>query len=48
MINEGRNVLETDPQIALIPSFVLFLTVLMLNLAGDRIREYFDVKEGGL
>jgi peptide/nickel transport system permease protein len=48
MINEGRNVLETDPQIALIPSFVLFLTVLMLNLAGDRIREFFDVKEGGL
>jgi peptide/nickel transport system permease protein len=48
MINEGRTVLETDPQIALIPSFVLFLTVLMLNFAGDRIREYFDVKEGGL
>jgi len=48
MINEGRTVLETDPQIALIPSFILFLTVLMLNFAGDRIREYFDVKEGGL
>jgi peptide/nickel transport system permease protein len=48
MINEGRNALETDPQIALIPSFILFLTVLMLNFAGDRIREYFDVKEGGL
>jgi len=48
MINEGRNVLETDPQIALIPSAVLFLTVLMLNFAGDRVREYFDVKEGGL
>jgi peptide/nickel transport system permease protein len=48
MINEGRNVLETEPQIALIPSFVLFLTVLMLNFAGDRIREFFDVKEGGL
>jgi peptide/nickel transport system permease protein len=48
MINEGRTVLESDPQIALIPSFVLFLTVLMLNFAGDRIREYFEVKEGGL
>ena len=48
MINEGRNVLETDPQIALIPSAVLFMTVLMLNFAGDRVREYFDVKEGGL
>lgn len=48
MINEGRTALETDPQIALIPSFILFLTVLMLNFAGDRVREYFDVKEGGL
>jgi peptide/nickel transport system permease protein len=48
MINEGRNVLETDPQICLIPSFVLFLTVLMLNFAGDHVREYFDVREGGL
>ena len=48
MINEGRNALDTDPQIALIPSFVLFVTVLALNLAGDRVREYFDVKEGGL
>ena len=38
----------TDPLIALIPCFVMFLTVLALNLAGDRVREYFDVKEGGL
>ena len=36
------------PQIALIPSFVMFLTVLTLNFVGDRVREYFDVKEGGL
>lgn len=48
MINEGRSALETEPYIVLIPCFVLFLTVLSLNLAGDRLREYFDVKEGGL
>jgi ABC-type dipeptide/oligopeptide/nickel transport system permease subunit len=24
---------------------VLFITVLALNYAGDRIRDYFDVKE---
>ena len=38
----------TNPMISLIPCFVMFLTVLSLNLAGDRVREYFDVKEGGL
>ncbi len=48
MINEGRNFLATHPAISLIPSAVMFLTVLSLNLAGDRVREYFDVKEGGL
>lgn len=48
MINDGRTVLETEPYICLIPCAVLFLTVLALNLAGDRIREYLDVKEGGL
>jgi len=48
MINEGRGYLDTNPMISLIPCFVLFLTVLSLNLAGDRVREYFDVKEGAL
>jgi ABC-type dipeptide/oligopeptide/nickel transport system permease subunit len=27
------------------PCLILFLTVLALNLAGDRIREYFDIKD---
>jgi len=48
MINEGRNALETEAFISMIPAAVLFLTVLALNLAGDRVREYLDVKEGGL
>ncbi len=48
MINEGKNYLSTNPMISLLPCFVMFLTVLSLNLAGDRVREYFDVKEGGL
>jgi peptide/nickel transport system permease protein len=48
MINEGRNLLDTDPWISLLPCLIMFLTVLSLNLAGDRVREYFDVKEGGL
>ena len=48
MINEGRNVLETDAYISMIPAAILFITVLSLNLAGDRVREFLDVKEGGL
>ena len=30
------------------PCMVLFLTVLALNLAGDRLREFFDIREGAL
>jgi peptide/nickel transport system permease protein len=48
MINEGRSLLEPYPYISMIPATILFLTVLSLNLAGDRVREYLDVKEGGL
>jgi peptide/nickel transport system permease protein len=48
MINEGRFLLDTNPWISLLPCLVMFLTVLSLNMAGDRVREYFDVKEGAL
>lgn len=48
MINEGRNKLEVAPWVTLMPCLVLFLTVLSLNLAGDRLREYFDIREGVL
>ncbi len=48
MINDGRSAITTAPWIALGPCAVLFLTVLALNLAGDRLREHFDVKDGGL
>lgn len=48
MIANGRPVLETAWWISIMPSLVLFVTVLCLNLAGDRIREFFDIKEGGL
>jgi len=37
--------LEQNPNVALFPIFVMFLTVLALNYAGDRVREYFDVRE---
>ena len=30
------------------PILILFLTVLALNYAGDKLRAYFDVREIGL
>lgn len=37
--------LQNNPNVAMFPIGVMFLTVLSLNFAGDRVREYFDVKE---
>jgi peptide/nickel transport system permease protein len=48
MIADGRNFLDGAPWISLAPCFILFLTVLALNLAGDRLREFFDIREGAL
>ena len=48
MINEGRGDLEDYPWITMVPATVLFLTVMALNFAGDRLRGYFDVREGAL
>ncbi len=44
----GSRDLQTAWWIAIIPIIVLFLTVLALNFAGDRIRSYFDVRETAL
>ena len=44
----GSRDLQTAPWIAIIPIIVLFLTVLALNFAGDRIRSYFDARETAL
>jgi len=41
----GRRTLEDTPWAAFAPIGVLFVTVLSLNLAGDKLRDYFDVKE---
>jgi len=37
--------LKNNPQVAMFPILVMFCTVLALNFAGDRVREYFDVRE---
>jgi len=49
MINEGRSAFDNgDFWPSLTPCIIMFLTILCLNLTGDRMREYFDVKEGAL
>lgn len=44
-ISEGREFLEETPHISIIPSAVMFLTVLSFNLVGDNLRRRFaDVR----
>jgi peptide/nickel transport system permease protein len=48
MINDGRGKLEDAPFISLIPSAMMFVTVLAFNLIGDVFRGRFDVREGAI
>jgi len=41
----GAGELEEAPWISFAPIGALFLTVMALNFAGDRLRDYFDVRE---
>ena len=47
MIVDGAGLrdLQNSAHVAMFPVAVMFVTVLALNFAGDRIRQYFDVKE---
>jgi peptide/nickel transport system permease protein len=44
MVAEGRSYLEIAPWIALIPGFVIMVTVLSFNLFGDGLRDALDVR----
>ncbi|MBK5288430.1 MAG: ABC transporter permease [Acidimicrobiia bacterium] len=48
IINGGRQDLTDAPYIVLIPSFVIFITVMALNYLGDALRAKFDVRESAL
>lgn len=48
IIAGGRQNLQDAPHIVFFPSLVMFVTVLAFNLAGDRLREVLEVKEGAL
>jgi peptide/nickel transport system permease protein len=44
MIAKGQNVLTAEPQYVLIPSIVLLIFVMSLNLTGDALRERWGVR----
>lgn len=50
MINGGRPALQREniAHTAMLPAFVMFLTVLAINFLGDRFRSAFDVKDASL
>ncbi|MBI1919632.1 MAG: ABC transporter permease [Geobacter sp.] len=48
MIAGGRDILDQAPHVSLIPTAVMFLTVLSVNLIGDAVRGRLDRREGQL
>lgn len=44
MIAQGQGTLSTQPELVLIPSAFLFVTVVALNLLGDALRERWAIK----
>ncbi len=44
MIRDGSRYLLVAPHMVLIPGLALMLVVLAVNLVGDRIRDFFDVR----
>ena len=48
MIAKGFTDIDTDPHITFIPALILFLTVLSLNLMGDRLRRKMDARASAL
>lgn len=45
LIGADSRTLENSPWVSFGPILALFLTVMALNFAGDRLRDYFDVRE---
>jgi nickel transport system permease protein len=42
MINDARQQIWTNPELAIIPGFMIFLTVLAFNIPGDYLRDKLD------
>ena len=48
MINSQISSLDTSPPVWIVPSILIFLTVLALNYLGDVVRSRFDVRESAI
>jgi peptide/nickel transport system permease protein len=48
MMAEGRELLDQAPHVSMVPTFVMFLTILSVNLIGDRLRSRYDQRESQL
>jgi len=44
LLNEGREVITSAPHLVLAPGLILAMTILSLNLSGDRLRDWLDPK----
>ena len=44
MMSNGRSLLQTYPWVVLSPGVAIFITVVIFNLFGDRVRDEFDKK----
>ena len=44
MMSVGRSMLQTYPWVVLSPGLAIFISVVIFNLLGDAVRDYFDPK----
>lgn len=44
MLNEGRDVMQSAPWIMFFAGFAIFIVVVIFNLLGDSLRDFFDIK----
>ena len=44
MMSNGRSMLQTYPWVVLSPGIAIFISVVIFNLLGDTVRDYFDPK----
>ena len=48
VLGSASRTLQKAPWVSMFPIGVMFLTVMSLNYAGDRLRDFFDVREMGI
>jgi peptide/nickel transport system permease protein len=42
MMSNGRSMIQSAPWVVFAPGFAIFITVIILNLLGDTVRDYLD------